>query len=254
MNRKVIYTCLVGGYDNLLQPKVVDESFDYICFTDDISGQRLGVWEMRPIAYKSAIKSQVSRYPKILPHMELPEYEYSLYMDASLQILSAEFYKSINAKIESGCLIAQVKHCIPPVDCIYDEIVNAYGYNVVTFMKAWKQTRYLRRNHFPKHVGLFENNLIFRKHGNELVEYLMSQWWNEYLKGGPRDQFSLMYVYWKNNYMPDYLLDEDVCSRNTPWLKLHQHIWQRNERPSFRERVIRRMHQITYPYVKYFFV
>lgn len=34
MKKKVIYTVLVGGYDNLMQPQVIDDSFDYICFTD----------------------------------------------------------------------------------------------------------------------------------------------------------------------------------------------------------------------------
>ena len=33
MSKIAIYTSLVGGYDNLLQPEVVDENFDYICFS-----------------------------------------------------------------------------------------------------------------------------------------------------------------------------------------------------------------------------
>ena len=32
-NRKDVYTCMTGGYDTLIDPSVVTEGFDYICFT-----------------------------------------------------------------------------------------------------------------------------------------------------------------------------------------------------------------------------
>ena len=42
MNKKVIYTCLVGNYDVLRQPLAIDESYDYICFSNDIKEERVG--------------------------------------------------------------------------------------------------------------------------------------------------------------------------------------------------------------------
>ena len=30
--KKCIYTVLIGGYDNVIDPKVTVEDFDYICF------------------------------------------------------------------------------------------------------------------------------------------------------------------------------------------------------------------------------
>ena len=32
MSKYVIYTCIVGGYDELLQPAVTDPDFDFVCF------------------------------------------------------------------------------------------------------------------------------------------------------------------------------------------------------------------------------
>ena len=32
MNRKVIFTCLTGGYDRLEQPVAVAPDWDYVCF------------------------------------------------------------------------------------------------------------------------------------------------------------------------------------------------------------------------------
>ena len=32
MEKIAIYTCIIGGYDELQQPAVVEEGFDFICF------------------------------------------------------------------------------------------------------------------------------------------------------------------------------------------------------------------------------
>ena len=86
MNKKVIYTCLVGNYDVLRQPLAIDESYDYICFSNDIKEERVGVWQIRPIPFKHKDKARLSRYVKILPHRALEDYEWSLWMDANIQI------------------------------------------------------------------------------------------------------------------------------------------------------------------------
>ncbi|MBQ9656889.1 MAG: DUF616 domain-containing protein [Prevotella sp.] len=246
MNNKVIYTCLVGGYDDLLQPKFVDADFDYVCFTDHVSKGNVGVWQMRKIPPVTGSLTRLSRYPKLLPHELLQDYEYSVYMDANVQIVRPEFYEVVNEKIRSGCLVAQVWHVLPPVDCIYDEIGYAYKLNRVTFRQAWKQSRYLRQKHFPRHYGLFENNLLFRRHLDQKVITMSKQWWDEYNRHAPRDQFSLMFVYWQNGYMPDDFFDEGICTRNCPWLSYHQHHWEQQASVTFLDRI----HWHAYPFVK----
>ena len=32
MKKCVIYTCIIGAYDDLLQPAVTDPDFDFVCF------------------------------------------------------------------------------------------------------------------------------------------------------------------------------------------------------------------------------
>ncbi len=222
MNSTVIYTSLVGNCDDLLQPEVVREDFDYVCFTDQIQTERVGVWEMRTIPFSNKNKSRISRYPKLLPHVVLPEYEYSVYIDANIKIVSEEFYEVINNKIASGCLIAQVRH--PTIDCTYDEIAFAFRCNKVTLLQAIRQCAFLKNNKFPRHFGLFENNLIFRRHNHERVVMLSQQWWELYMQYAPRDQFMLMYVYWRNNFMPEYFFDKNTSTRNTPCLRYHLHV------------------------------
>ena len=43
MNKGVIYTSLVGSYDNVRQPLVIDERFDYLLFTDNVTTDMIGV-------------------------------------------------------------------------------------------------------------------------------------------------------------------------------------------------------------------
>ena len=118
MNRKVIYTCLTCDYDRLQQPATVDPSYDYICFTET-EGQD-GVWQLRKIPFDSPDPVSRSRYPKILAHKVLPEYEYSVYMDANICIVSPEFYRIADRLITDEISFAQVEH--PDRDCVFDEL------------------------------------------------------------------------------------------------------------------------------------
>lgn len=34
-NKKVIYTAITGNYDNLITPKIKNDNWGYICFTDN---------------------------------------------------------------------------------------------------------------------------------------------------------------------------------------------------------------------------
>lgn len=223
MNKKVIYTCLVGDYDSLRQPLAVDENYDYICFSNDIKGERVGAWQIRPIPFEHKDKARLSRYVKILPHKALMDYEWSLWLDANIQITDKEFYAILESKTSEDGKIYQVNHCFPPCDCIYDEIKYAYLCGVSGFRKTFRQYWHLKRSGFPTHRGLFENNLILRKHNDVQVRKISDEWWAEFMSYTKRDQFNLMYVYWKNNFMPRLLLPPDCNTRNVEFLKWNPH-------------------------------
>ena len=223
MNKKVIYTCLVGNYDVLRQPLAIDESYDYICFSNDIKEERVGVWQIRPIPFKHKDKARLSRYVKILPHRALEDYEWSLWMDANIQITKKEFYSIVDSKIAEGGKVYQVTHCLPPCDCTYEEIKFAYLGGRSGLYKTFLQYWHLKRKGFPTHWGLFENNFILRKHLDPQVRKISEEWWAEFMKYTKRDQFNLMYVYWKNNLMPGLLFPPDHNTRNVDFLKWHFH-------------------------------
>ena len=47
---------------------------------------------------------------------------------------------------------------------------------------------------------------------------ISKEWWAEYNRYSKRDQFSLMYIYWKHNQKPTFLIDENHNGRNVDYL------------------------------------
>lgn len=45
MEKIAIYTCIIGGYDELQQPRVLEEGFDFICFVGpgEKTAERIGI-------------------------------------------------------------------------------------------------------------------------------------------------------------------------------------------------------------------
>ena len=80
-NKKyVVFTVIVGGYDTIKQPAVVDDRFDYVIFSD-VPIKESGIWEVRPIDYATEKNWLKARYPRLNTGKVLPEYEASLYID-----------------------------------------------------------------------------------------------------------------------------------------------------------------------------
>ncbi|WP_439549046.1 ATP-grasp fold amidoligase family protein [Falsiroseomonas sp.] len=80
-----VYTALTGGYERLNeQPMARQSGLRFICLTDD-PGLRSDTWECRviqPTFWMDPVRSQ--RDLKIRPHLYLPEFEASTYIDNSV--------------------------------------------------------------------------------------------------------------------------------------------------------------------------
>jgi hypothetical protein len=226
MGKVAIYTVLTGGYDKLMQPQVTDERFNYICFSNDIPKDHIGVWEIRKFDGEFSSKQIESRYPKMHPWIVLPEYDYSVYMDANISVASKDFYECIIQKIESGVILSGIKH--PFRDCCYDEGYAVITYNLDKIANIIKTMRFIRKQGFPRHYGMFEANIILRKHGSEKVHQQCELWWEMINKYSRRDQLSYPYTLWKSGIAFDYLLPENENARNCPWLHMEQHKREKN--------------------------
>lgn len=196
-NRFCVYTALVGNYDEIKQPLVVDDDFDYFLFSDDIDPQRIGVWEVRPFGYKNEIATKTSRWPKLHPHILLSEYEASVYIDANIIIRSDAFYDRVKELFEKGIKIASLIH--PDWTCTYQELLHIMYLGWETERMTMKWGHFLREEGFPREIGTFENRVIFRRHTDAQVIAVDECWWNCVERYSRRDQFSFRYSQWKEN-------------------------------------------------------
>lgn len=215
MKSYVIYTVITGGYEDILQPLVIDDRFDYILFTDSARSYNIGAWNVRPIHVDESLdKIRLSRYPKSHPVSLLSEYEASLYIDANIQIKDNWIYSRFIELVENKIEYAGVKLVVTGRDCIYDHAFDMCVMGVEHDYTGIKQCNELYRRNFPSHFGLNENNIIFRMH-TAAIEKVDNDWWYWITNYSRRDQFSYMYCLWNNKIPIKYILPEGEDARNS---------------------------------------
>lgn len=211
-NNKVIYTCITGKYNNLFVHTYINKDYDYICFTDDpilIKQRVYGNWIIKEIDSTIDYDNiRINRYYKMHPHLILSEYEYSLYIDANIDIKTTYIFDCIENCIKNNIYLSIPKHY--ERNCIYDEAIAVINAKIDSEDIVNKQMKLYREIGFPANYGLAENNCIFRFHNNDTVISIMNDWWNIFINYSKRDQLSLFFVIWKYKYDFKYLTDSPI--------------------------------------------
>lgn len=220
-NKQVIYTCLTGNYENLVDPSVVSEDFNYVCFTDNMNLSS-NVWILKPIPnellHLSKVKQQ--RCIKICPHKYLSEYETSIWVDACIDIVG-----DMKAFLNSCCCdenksIFIPKH--PNRNCIYEEMKACFQIKKDTMDNMGPQINKYKEEKYPSNNGLVQSNIVIRKHNNKQCIEVMEIWKKELITHSHRDQLSFNYALWKtNNYETFKYLDKTLC--NSKYFKWYLH-------------------------------
>ena len=218
MENVVIYTCITGGYDSLMQPSDAPEGFRFVCFTDDCDRPCDGLWELRKLpAEASGDMRRQSRYPKFMPHVLFPESEYSLWIDANVCICDSAFYGLIERKIASGVMFSAV--CHPLRDDVYEEAMECIRSGRARLKDMEDVCGFLLDEGYPEHSGLTENNLILRKHNDPKVREV-DELWNQLFDRFPfRDQLLLGFCMKSAGLQYDLLLPPGTSVRNHPYLR-----------------------------------
>jgi len=195
----VVYTSIINpkepfgvleNYDTLKRPIFVEDSIDYICFTNN-KNMISDVWDIRYYPEKFNCPTRSSREVKILPHRFLKDYDYSIFIDGSTQI---------NLKINDFVLekLKEYNFCIRKHDkrnCVYSEakhLINIYNSNPKdTPENILNHIEKLKKQNFPYNYGLYPTGVLLRKHNNPDVIKCMEVWWEKYMSGSKRDQLSL---------------------------------------------------------------
>jgi len=219
-NKYVIYTALFGDYDCLNDVVEADERCDFICFTDDrfLKSKTWKVVYIKP--YLSS--SMMNRVIKILPHNYLARYMASIYVDANILIKKTPIFLFENNLSTHG--FWAYRHTVR--DCIYSEGFACVKSRKTKCNPVISQLGTYLREGFPGNYGLTANRVLIRNHNDEMVISLMDKWWIEMNKQTQRDQLSLFYVAWKNNYK--IALVESNSPFDNDYFKLKSHKGEKN--------------------------
>jgi hypothetical protein len=218
-----IYTSIFGGYDDLIDDQYQMDGVDYICFTDrDLESETWKVIKSTPI-YNDPNRN-AKKY-KILPHRYLKDYDYSIWIDGNIKVIS-----DIRALCNGDSYkVYDHMQVFDKRNCIYDEAQAILNFGKINSertpergIKNWKDNpklivdqmnRYISEG-YPKNNGLATNPIIVRNHNDSDAIAVMEDWWSEIKYNSKRDQLSFNYIVWKNQFNFVYLQGD---SRNNEY-------------------------------------
>lgn len=189
--RIVVYTCVTAGYDKV-QPAPRIANLDFILITDSPAAQAEG-WIIRSLPPEAGARASANRFVKMHPDLLFKDYDVSAYVDGNVRVLNDISAVARSAMIRGD--IALFEH--PFRRCIYLEAQECAAIGHDWSWKIDRQMRRYRRDGYPVDHGLYEANVIVRRHHSPAVRKLMAAWWSEYRNGIRRDQLSLCYLSWK---------------------------------------------------------
>ena len=220
MKQFAIYTACIGGYDEIRQPVVVNNRFDYFLFVDEVKEDSIGVWKVRQVKYTHPDMTRIARYAKTHPEELLPEYDATLWMDMNLQIADEYVYNRFMELYDSQIQIASVQH--PERDCVYVEAFTMSNWRFEHDYVAFEWCHKIRKEGYPVHRGMFETNVLFRCK-SEAMTIFDEMWWDCINAFSKRDQFSCNYVLWKLGVKEDFFFPQGTHSQNTEHVNFAYH-------------------------------
>lgn len=197
--RVAVYTCIVGGYDKLSDPIFANDGYDFFVFSD--KKVKSDIWKNREIpqsAQKLKDKTLINRYLKMHPFEVFPEYDYAIYIDGNVCVIS-DISPLICAADKGKTGFAMHQHVLR--DCIYEEAEACILYGKGNPKKLGEQINRYKQEGFPEKYGMLEATVIIFNLKSQECKKLMSEWWKEFLNSdSKRDQIALPYILWKNKY------------------------------------------------------
>ncbi len=200
MRRKkiVVYTCIIGDYDDLKEPLVISPECDYFIISDKkperkTAFQYIDIKEIVPTDITD--NTRKNRYCKINVHKIFPQYRYSVYFDGSMQLKNSMV--DFIYRLPKTRLIA---YCPNPWKGIYREVMSVLQNKRDDERILLEQAEKYWLEGMPEDFGSVICCMLIREHNNSVCKKIMEEWWEQLVQFSKRDQVSLPYVLWKNGY------------------------------------------------------
>lgn len=209
----VIYTAIIGDYDELHDPLYVDQGVDYVCFTDQ-ENITSDIWQIKSIEYSGDLDRRLlTRQYKLMPHRFLPQYNTSVWMDASMQIIGSILELIHEYQVSSDMLFFPHEGT-----CIYD-ITLGEQYREKKQVLLQQMVTYYEKG-YPLDNGIIAGGFLARNHNLKTVISVMEEWYSQTELFSKRDQLSLPYALWRQNTPYDLICDYMYHNR---YFKVYDH-------------------------------
>jgi hypothetical protein len=210
-NKKILlYTANFGNYDlfNEIQ-HTFNDYLDYVYITDTPRVSK--TWDVRVVKDFDDPYMTAKMY-KILPHRFFPEYDISIWIDASAKNIHSCFLDFIKLLINYNFIIT--KH--PSRTCVYDEANICIKNKKDDPDIIQNQINTYNRLLYPKRNGLYQCGFLIRKH-LEIQEF-SENWWNEIINNSKRDQISFPYIYNQFKHIVNLkVFNPEICKEHFNW-------------------------------------
>ncbi len=191
MNNKAVYTAIIGNYEELKEPSVTQTGFDFYCFTDqDIKSDTWNIIKIEP----DLEPQRMARKIKLLPHVYLPNYEYTFWLDAAFKI-NINLDDWWNKHFKGYFTVPS--H--PIRKCVYGEMRSVIVNRRADAEEVKKQEIAYKERGMPSMNGIITSGVLMRRNTQECVN-LCNEWWEELSNYSTRDQIAFAFVCRKYQY------------------------------------------------------
>jgi hypothetical protein len=235
--RKLVFTCVFGGYDRVYPPVIPEPELDYVIVTEDASMQVPG-WRTHVVdasVFPSAKAANL--HYRALIHRELPDYVASLYVDGNVRLIG-ETSRFFEPFLASGKALGVFPH--PLRSTIREEAeacLRAQKFNEP--QRILDELAEYAGDGFLDDQGLIETGIFLKNHTASDLDLAMSLWWTLFQRRLTRDQLSLPVVKWKTGISCFY---QDFNFREpNPFFGLYPH-WKAANVPALYTRLSARSH------------
>lgn len=220
-----VYTVIFGTYDVLREPKCRPDNCDYYLISDRVRPPEGSAWKSMELPAKMRERIagsgsvQRNRFFKMLPHLLFPEYNYSVYLDGNIQLVTdpTEF---INRMPAYGASF----HRHVSRDCVFEEAKAILEQKKAPEDVMQELMDFLTEEQMPAHYGLLECPVIVRQHHSPVCIELMEAWWELFERFPYRDQMLLPYILYRRGIRPEELARLGDNVRKSPCFRRYPHL------------------------------
>ena len=213
-----VFTAVIGQFDTLVIPPVIEEGVDYYCFTDKPVAP--------PYPYKNKITPyldpnprKTARFVKTHPHYLLRDYDIAIWVDANV-VATNGLLEYAAMVVAADADVGVIRH---PVRTSYIKEANEcirIGADDADIIN--EQIKFYKQANIPND-NLVETNVFISRPKNRAVPELFTLWWREINNRSIRDQISFGFSAFQSEVKEVEIFERGVSARDKDGFMLFAH-------------------------------